>query len=109
MRDAALTRGIGGQAIRDLMLESVEYRFRSKGATTHHSVLSDNGSCYTARGTGTFGYKQGLDIRANTIYSSESKRLAEACVKTSKRDYAWFGDLRDAKAVISQPRHRTSW
>lgn len=105
MRYIASTKGIDGQAIRDLMLESVEYRFGNTELPHSIQWLSDNGSCYTARETVAFGYRLGLDIRTTPVYSPESNGLAEAFVKTFKRDYVWFGDLKDAKTVMSQLPH----
>lgn len=101
----ASTKGIDGQAIRDLMLETVEHRFEGQELPHQIQWLSDNGSCYTAKETVAFGYRLGLDIRTTPVYSPESNGLAEAFVKTFKRDYAWFGDLKDAKTVMSQLPH----
>lgn len=49
-----------------------------------------------------FGQRLGFEIRTTPAYSPESNGLAEAFVKTFKRDYVWFGDLKDAKTVMSQ-------
>ena len=102
MRYIASTIGIDGQAIRDLMLETVEYRCGMARVTQPIQWLTDNGSCYTARETVAFGRQLGLDIRTTPVNSPESNGMAEAFVKTFKRDYAWFGDLSDAKTVMSQ-------
>jgi putative transposase len=102
MRYIASTIGIDGQAIRDLMLETVEYRFGTIKAPRSLQWLSDNGSCYTARETVAFGRHLGLDIRTTPPYSPESNGMAEAFVKTFKRDYVVFGDLRDAQTVMLQ-------
>ncbi len=102
MRYISSTIGIDGQAIRDLMLETVEYRFEVPKAERPVQWLSDNGSCYTARETVAFGRSLGMDIRTTPIYSPESNGMAEAFVKTFKRDYVWFGDLSNAEAVMSQ-------
>ncbi len=50
----------------------------------------------------SFGRRLGLDIRTTPAYSPESNGMAEAFVKTFKRDYAWFGDLKDARTVMGQ-------
>ncbi|MCH9626729.1 MAG: IS3 family transposase ISCpr2 [Chlamydiales bacterium] len=105
MRYISSTKGIDGQAIRDLMLESIEYRFGVSELPHSIQWLSDNGSCYTARETVAFGYRLGLDIRTTPVYSPESNGLAEAFVKTFKRDYVWFGDLENAETVMSQLPH----
>lgn len=102
MRYIASTIGIDGQAIRDLMLETVEYRFGGVKVPMPLQWLSDNGSCYTARETVSFGRQMGLDIRTTPAYSPESNGMAEAFVKTFKRDYVVFGDLKDAQTVMSQ-------
>jgi len=102
MRYIASTIGIDGKAIRDLMLETVEYRFGSPLVPVPVQWLSDNGSCYTARETVAFGKQLGLDIRTTLPYSPESNGMAEAFVKTFKRDYVWFGDLKNAQTVMSQ-------
>ncbi len=102
MRYIASTIGIDGQAIRDLMLETVEYRFGKPCTIPQVQWLSDNGSCYTARETVTFGRQLGLDIRTTLPYSPQSNGIAEAFVKTFKRDYVYFGDLKDAATVVLQ-------
>jgi putative transposase len=102
MRYVASTIGIDGQMIRDLMLETVEYRFGQPKVPYALQWLSDNGSCFTAHETVNFGRSLGLDIRTTPPYSPESNGMAEAFVKTFKRDYMWFGDLKDALAVMSQ-------
>ena len=102
MRYVASTIGIDGQAIRDLMIETVEYRFGATQVPDTVQWLTDNGSCYTARETVAFGRQLGLDIRTTPAYSPESNGMAESFVKTFKRDYVWFGDLSDAKVVMQQ-------
>jgi len=102
MRYIASTIGIDGQAIRDLMLETIEYRLGKAFTEKPVQWLTDNGSCYTAKETVAFGKRLGLDIRTTLPYSPESNGMAEAFVKTFKRDYVYFGDLKDAKTVVSQ-------
>lgn len=102
MRYIASSIGIDGKAIRDLMVETVEYRFGRPFTSSNVQWLTDNGSCYTARETVSFGKALGLEIRTTLPYSPESNGMAEAFVKTFKRDYVWFGDLKDAKTVMTQ-------
>jgi transposase InsO family protein len=102
MRYIASTIGIDGEAIRDLMVETVEYRFGSNKVPHLVQWLSDNGSCYVARETVAFGRSLGLEIRTTPVRSPESNGMAEALVKTLKRDYVWFGDLSSAEAVMNQ-------
>ena len=103
MRYVASTKGIDGGMIRDLMAETILYRFNTTGKVPHSvQWLSNNGSCYTAKETVKFGRSMGLDIRTTPPYSPESNGMAEAFVKTFKRDYVWFGDLSSAQRVIEQ-------
>ena len=102
MRYIATTGGISAEIVRDLMLETVEYRFGQCNVPVRVQWLSDNGKCYTARETIAFGRKLGLEIRTTPAYSPESNGIAEALVKTFKRDYVWFGDLSSAEKVMKQ-------
>ncbi|MCW8451742.1 IS3 family transposase [Legionella quinlivanii] len=99
----ASTVGIDGEAIRDLLLESVEYRF---GAAEYMPKqiqwLTDNGPCYVARDTVSFARNLGFDVRTTPAYSPESNGMAEAFVKTFKRDYVAFFDLDDAQTVMKK-------
>lgn len=108
MTYATSTRGIDGELIRDLMTETVEQRFGKDARVVPHVVqwLSDNGPCYTARETVHYGRSLGLDIRTTPSYSPESNGMAEAFVKTFKRDYVWLGDLSTAERVREQ---LTAW
>lgn len=103
MRYIASSKGIDGEMIRDLMTETVLYRFGEVDKTPHKvQWLSDNGSCYTAKKTVKFGRSLGLEICTTPAYSPESNGMAEAFVKTFKRDYVWLGDLSSAYAVMKQ-------
>jgi len=96
------TAHFNGRDIRDLMATTIETRF---GTTkTAHPVewLSDNGPPYTADETRAFGGLHGLRVRNTPSYSPESNGMAEAFVKTFKRDYAYLADLPDAATVLLQ-------
>lgn len=97
------TRGIDGGLVRDLMTETVEMRF-GKVKELPHAVqwLSDNGPGYVAHETVRYGRSLGLDVRTTPSYSPESNGMAEAFVKTFKRDYVWLGDLSSADRVREQ-------
>ena len=102
MSYVATTGGISGEMIRDLMLTTVEHRF---GAGARHvpnpiEWLSDNGSCYTAHETVAFGESLGLLICTTPVYSPESNGMAEAFVKTFKRDYVYLNQLETAESVM---------
>ena len=91
-----------GQDMRDLMALTIEARF---GTTkTSHPVewLSDNGPPYTAHETRAFGALHGLLVRNTPAYSPESNGMAEAFVKTFKRDYVYLADVSDAETVLAQ-------
>lgn len=84
------------------MLETVEYRFGQPKVNVPLEWLTDNGSCYTAKETVNFGRMLGLKIRTTPVYSPESNGMAEAFVKTFKRDYVYIGNLANAETVLQQ-------
>ncbi len=47
---------------------------------------------------GSWGWISGQSLHI----APKSNGMAEAFVKTFKRDYAWFGDLKDAQTVMGQ-------
>lgn len=103
IRWIASSKGIDGQTVRDLMTETVEARFPNTLILPHCvQWLSDNGPGYTADETVSFGRSIGLDICTTAPYSPESNGMAEAFVKTIKRDYVAFGDLSSAVRVLEQ-------
>jgi putative transposase len=97
----ATTGGIASADVRDLMIESVERRF---GLVNRLPVpiewLSDNGSPYTARETRKLARDIGLVPRTTPIESPQSNGMAEAFVKTLKRDYARVNPCPDAASVL---------
>lgn len=98
----ASTKGIDQWMIQDLMAETVFYRFGTNRLPDQVQWLTDNGSCYTAYKTVEFGRSIGLEICTTRPYSPESNGMAEAFVKTFKRDYVAPGDLSSATAVSKQ-------
>jgi putative transposase len=64
--------------------------------------LTDNGSPYIARDTRSFAREIGLEPLTTAIQSPQSNGMAEAFVKTFKRDYADRMDRRDALTVLRQ-------
>lgn len=99
----ASNKGVDGAMIRDLMAETMLYRFGKVDQLPHKiQWLSDNGPCYVARETVLFGRSIGFDVCTTRPYSPESNGMAEAFVKTFKRDYVWLGDLSSAKKVMQQ-------
>lgn len=97
----ATTGGITSEVVKDLMAESIEYRF-GKVVRLPHIIqwLSDNAPGYTARDTIAFAHMMGLEVCTIPYYSPESNGMAESFVKTFKRDYVSMHDLPDAKTVM---------
>lgn len=86
-----------GEDVRDLMAQSIEHRF-GEGSTRAPAPLqwlSDNGPQYTAHETRDFGHACGLAVCTTPAYSPESNGMAEAMVKTFKRDYVYLAELAD--------------
>lgn len=100
----ATTGGVSGELVRDLMSETFEHRFGSSVRSAPHPIewLSDNGPCYTARDTCEFARALGLVVCTTPSYSPESNGMAEAFVKTFKRDYVYLNRLPSAAEVIAQ-------
>jgi len=99
----ASTIGVDGAMVRDLMVESIETRFGSLAAFQKPiQWLSDNGPCFIAHETVRVGRMLGFEICTTPSYSPESNGMAEAFVKTFKRDYVWSARLTDARTVMQQ-------
>ncbi len=97
------TRGIDGELVRDLMTETLEARFGGSRSAPHKiQWLTDNGPGYVAYETVAFGRSLGFEICTTAPYSPESNGMAEAFVKTFKRDYVYCGDLSSAERVLEQ-------
>jgi transposase InsO family protein len=94
--------GIGGETIRDLMLAAVESRFGTLVVPHAIEWLSDHGSPYTAKDTRDFACALGLQPCFTPVASPESNGLAEALVRTLKRDYVRINPLPDAVTVLQQ-------
>lgn len=97
----ASTRGISGEMVRDLMVEAVETRFGPVPKAPHPiEWLSDNGSCYTAHDTVSHAFSVGFIPCFTPVQSPESNGMAEAFVKSFKRDYVAINDRPDAQSVL---------
>lgn len=83
-----------------MMLEVVERRFGDYRTPHPVEMLSDNGSCYIARETRIFARQLGLRPCYTPVKSPESNGIAEAVVKTLKRDYVHVTPLPDAVTVL---------
>ena len=99
MSHVATTEGIKGEDVRDLMVTAVEHRF---GRVNQFPIewLSDNGSGYTTHETRRFARDIGLEPRTTPVESPQSNGMAEAFVRTIKRDYVSVSSLADAATVL---------
>jgi putative transposase len=97
-RDGALD----GCGIRDLMAQTVDIRFGAAQVPRPIEWLTDNGPPNTTHETRKFVKDCGLPVRNTPAYSPESNGMAEAFVKTFKRDYAYLAELKDAQSVLAQ-------
>src|SRR5215203_1057856 len=99
----ATTSGITGEDVRALMVAAVEHRF---GPVNRLPVeiewLTDNGSCYLARETRRFARDVGLVPCTTPLESPQSNGMAEAFVRTLKRDYVRLSPVPDAESVLRQ-------
>jgi putative transposase len=77
------------------MVAAVEHRF---GLPVTIEWLSDNGNYYVA-GKRSFARDVGLEPRMTPIESPQSNGMAEAFVRTMKRDYVLVIPCPDAKTV----------
>jgi len=85
----ATTGGITAEDVRDLMVATVERRFgQVNRLPSSIEWLTDNGSCYTAHDTRGFARAIGFIPRTTPVESPQSNGMAEAFVRTLKRDYA---------------------
>lgn len=96
----ATTAGISGEMVRDLMVACVERRFGTTRATRPVEWLSDNGSSHRARDTLDMATALGLRLAFTPARSPESNGIAEAFVKTLKRDYVRVALLPDARTIL---------
>ncbi len=97
------TGGIDGDMVRDLMVEAIESRFGPVERLPHRiEWLSDNGPAYIARETVAFAESLGFEVCTTPFYSPESNGMAEAFIKTFKRDYVDAHPLYNARYVLEQ-------
>jgi len=99
----ATTGGISGNMVEDLMIDAVENRFGSvDNVPGTIEWLSDNGSPYTATDTRKIAQVLGFDVCTTPYRSPESNGMAEAFVKTFKRDYVRMHAIPDAIALMEK-------
>ena len=99
MSYVATTTGINALMVQDVLVESIEKRFGDiQNLPRQVEWLTDNGSCYIADDTRQFAKSLGFKV----CRSPESNGMAEAFVKTFKRDYVYLSDRPDAATVMAQ-------
>jgi transposase InsO family protein len=85
--ECALGPDISGEMIRDMMVHCVERRFDMLRAPHQVQSLSDHGSIFVARRTIEIALALNLAPYFTPVESPENNGMAEAFVKTFKRDY----------------------
>jgi putative transposase len=98
---SATTAGISGEMVRDLMIVCVERRFETSKAPHLVEWLSDNCSAYNRQGHIRHSYGLRSAALLTPVRSPQYNGIAEAFVKTFKRDYARLSILPDAATVIA--------
>ena len=97
----ATTEGIKGEDVQDLIITAVEYRFGPVNRLPQTiEWLSDNGSGYIAHDTKGLAREMGLEPRTTPVQSPQSNGMAEAFVRTIKRDYVRVSPIPDARTVL---------
>ena len=103
MSYVATTAGISATMVQDILVESIEKRFGDTQRLPQEiEWLTDNGSCYIAEETRKFAKTLGFKVCTTPVRSPESNGMAEAFVKTFKRDYVYLSDRPDAATVMAQ-------
>jgi transposase InsO family protein len=97
----ATTSGVSGEMIRDLRIECVETRFAAPRAPHPIQWLTDNGSVYAAAKTLDIATALNLEACFTPVESPESNGVAEAFVKTFKRDYARISAIPNAAVALA--------
>jgi putative transposase len=99
----ATTEGIKSEDVQDLVITAVENRFgRINTLPKPIEWLTDNGSCFVAADTKSLLLDIGMEPRTTPVRSPQSNGMAEAFVKTFKRDYVSVNSIPDAETVIAQ-------
>jgi putative transposase len=100
IRYIAKTTPILSADVQSVMIEAVEKRFNQSTAPRKIQFLSDRGSIYRASETRALATMLNLQSCFTMAYSPESNGMAEALVKTIKRDYVYVSDCVDPASVL---------
>jgi putative transposase len=97
----ATMEGIKGEDVQDLMITAIEHRFGSVSRLPKTiEWLSDNGSGYIAHETRSLAREIGLEPRTTPVQSPQSNGMAEAFMRTIRRDYVRVSPIPDAQTVL---------
>ena len=102
MACAATTGGYSVHMAQSVMLACVEKRFVDIKTLQPVTWLSDKGFCYTAREAIVFAAALGIVSKFTPARSPQRNGMAEALVKTFKRDYVYCNNRSDAETVMAQ-------
>jgi putative transposase len=95
-------RALVAADIQQPMTRAIRHRFAGTRPPARLEWLSDNGSPYTALATVLHAERLGLSPITTPRASPESNGMAEAFVRTLRRDYLEEADLRPATVVLEQ-------
>ena len=96
----AFSRPLLSEDIQALMISAVEGRFGGCRTDREIEFLSDRGSIYRAYNVQVLARRLGLKSCFTRAYSPESNGMAEAFVKTIKRDYVYVNDCSCAEKTM---------
>ena len=103
MGHVATTGGITAEDVQDLIVATVEHRYGQVNRVPEPiEWLTYNGSYYNARNTRAFAWGIGLNPRTTPVSSPQSNGMAEAFVRTLRRDYVRVNPRPDAQSVIDK-------
>ena len=97
MSFVATTSGITGEDVRDLRWPPLSTGRTGQPLPVEIEWLTDNGSCYLARETRRFARDVGLVPCTTRLESPQSNGVAQAFVRTLKRDYVRVSPVPDAE------------
>lgn len=97
----ATTAGLSGEMIRDRMVECVEARFGVPRPPARVQWLTDNGAIYAALKTIDLALAPNLEPCFTPVESPESNGMAEAFVRTFKRDHVRANPIPDAATALA--------
>jgi len=97
----AITAGISGEMIHDIMVRCVEQRFSALRSPHPVQCLSDTGSVFAAHRPLEIVLALNLVPCFTPVENLESNGMAEAFVKTFKRDYVRVSPIPTAAAALA--------